>query len=77
LSQASKGGPKWEAGIMGLRRKIPNYTGPGPVVAQRSDAAPAAREKPKPRWSKRQTLAFIIAFNVVGWTAAWVVFRPH
>jgi hypothetical protein len=77
LSQASKVGSKWEAGIMALRQKIPNYTGPGPVAAQRLDAAPAVSEKPKPRWSKRQTLAFIIAFNVVGWTAAWLVFKSH
>jgi len=80
LSQASRGGSKWEAGIMGLRRKIANFTGPGPspgpVAARRLDAAPAVNEKPKPRWSKRQTLTFIIVFNVVGWTAAWLVFKP-
>ena len=76
MSQASKVGSKWEAGIMGLRRKIPNYTGPGPIAAERLDVAHVS-EKPKPLWSKRQTLTFIIVFNVVGWTAAWLVFRPH
>jgi len=62
--------------MMGVRQK-PNYTGPDPVVAQRLDAARGVRETSKPRWSKRQTLTFIIVFNVVGWTAVWLLFRPQ
>ncbi|MDB5456973.1 MAG: hypothetical protein JWP92_2558 [Caulobacter sp.] len=52
---------------------MPNYSTP---VAP-AQVSVKERRKALGQWSKRQTLGFIIVFNMVGWTAAWLVLRPH
>lgn len=62
---------------MGVKPKMPDYSAAGPAAVHRTDAPARRRPRILRRWSKRQTLLFIIAFNVVGWTALYVLLKPH
>ena len=61
---------------MSVKPKASEYV-VGSTVVDRAEAPAQKRPRVLSRWSKRKTLLFIIASNLVGWTVVYLVLKSQ